>query len=287
MPCLIILDHQSFEHYSSVRSIDGPHTGLPRLSRRPDQYSNTFKSENGDGATANGLSQMVPRPLDMAEPWKISSIAEALPGFDHETIRAVLTKCRGDINNAFSRLLDADFDGPLQEDSASSAFHTPPPSSSASANSQPRDPPAAAIIRPSSRVFLGSSSRSSSRHSTTSKRSADQSDDEEGPISMANKRRRGRDRKRRILRDVTVGIAVRDEDESDVISIKLRVDPDAVVEHANHAPQQTVADASSTEDSSRSDTEQSDDRRGGTVSDSTADESFKTVSEGAVSGQDD
>ena len=103
---------------------------------------------------------------------------------------------------------------------------------------------------------------------------------------MASKRRRGRDRKRRILQDVTVGIAVRDEDESDVISIKLRVDPNAVVEHANHAPQQTVADASSTEDS-RSDTEQSDDRRAGTVSDSTADESFLTVSEGVDSGQDD
>ena len=86
---------------------------------------------------------------------------------------------------------------------------------------------------------------------------------------------------------MTVGIEVRDEDENDVISIKLRVDPDAVAEQADRAPQREAADTSSTEDSSRSDTEQSDDRRDGTVSDSAADESFQTVSEGADSSQDD
>ncbi|KAL1954377.1 hypothetical protein VTO42DRAFT_1243 [Malbranchea cinnamomea] len=213
--------YHSFEHYSSVRSIDGPHTGLPRLPRCPWEGLKIRLKINGKWVSGDNLSGETPSEHSsetlslstspsFAEPWKITSIAEALPDLDHETIKAMLSKCRGDVETAFSRLLDTDCNGVSQEDSSSSSTDSNSPSLSGVVSSQSRStPPTSATFRPSSRAFLGSSSRSSSRHSTASKRSADPSDDDDegGPIHSAN-RRRGRDRKRRILQDVTVGIPI-------------------------------------------------------------------------------
>lgn len=187
--------------------------------------------EKDSQQTSDDASSSSPPPtsLTLAEPWKISTIAEALPGLDHETIRAVLTKCRGDIDNAFSRLLDDD-SCPSSQSSV--------PSSSAPARATPDIArPVSASLNPSTRPCLGSSSRSSSRHSSGSKRSADYSDDEEGSIRPATRRRRGRDLKRRVLQNVTVGISVQGDDEDDVFSIiRLRVNPDAVVQQAEVTP---------------------------------------------------
>ncbi|KMU78710.1 hypothetical protein CISG_01750 [Coccidioides immitis RMSCC 3703] len=154
-----------------------------------------------------------------------SSPATSRRGSRQETSSRIplLTKCRGDIDFAFSRLLDDDFSSSSQ----SSVAPTPGTETSGTVMASPGG------VNPATRACLRASSRSSSRHSTGSKRPADPSDDDddddEDPV-RSGVRRSARERKRRILQDVTVGISVRGDNRDDVISIQLRVDPDAVVE---------------------------------------------------------
>ena len=221
---------QSFQHYSSVRAVDGPQTGLPCLPRHPVGNAKGIKEEprktNGAGGTPASTPPVADKPspqsVTLAEPWKISAIADALPGYDNGTIREMLKKCRGDIDNAFAKLLDGD-------PSVSSS-----PSCSPATGSGPSGTPStSASLGLSPRTIPGSSSRSSSRHSTASKRSADDSDDDDDSDKIRSpiRRGRGRDRKRRILDGVTVGFSVR-HDENGVVSFRLRVDPDADAEVA-------------------------------------------------------
>jgi hypothetical protein len=200
---------------------------LPCLPRHPVGNANIVKEEYGkpngvtvppfsaasaaDPVVANNSS---PQSVTLAEPWKISAISDALPGYDNGTIREMLKKCRGDIDNAFAKLLD----------------ESSPSCSPVTMGGPSGTPSASASLGLSPRTIPGSSSRSSSRHSTASKRSADDSDDDDDgdKIRSPNRRGRGRDRKRRILDGVTVGFSVR-HDENGVVSFRLRVDPDADV----------------------------------------------------------
>lgn len=140
--------------------------------------------------------------VNMATPWKISAIQEGLGGkHDRDTIVEMLQQCRGNIDRAFANLL-----GECAESS--------PGQTSASASR--------AIMK----SRLQPSSRSSSPYSTASKRSADDSESEEDP-RPAVRRARTREKKRRVLPDVTVGIAFRD-DQNDLVSLRLRVSPETV-----------------------------------------------------------
>lgn len=167
--------------------------------------------------------------VDIATPWKISFIQEGLGGrYDYDTIVEMLQQCRGDIERAFSNLLD---DVPL-----ASSSQTPSPTiSNAPSSTVPTAP------QPGFRSRLQTSSRSSSRHSTASKRSANDSDDD---VQHPARRNRGREQKRRILPNVTVGIAFRDENENDLVSLRLRVSPDAVAEQANSDDSTTIGASS-------------------------------------------
>ncbi|EZF23595.1 hypothetical protein H112_03751, partial [Trichophyton rubrum D6] len=106
--------------------------------------------------------------------------------------------------------------------------------STAAASASPTKPPRRRLIRgirPTARTLLrASSSRSSSRNSTASKRSAGRSDDEEedghdDELPLI-RRRQGRDRKRRILQDVTLGISnagtSTDDEDCRIISVRPR-----------------------------------------------------------------
>ena len=154
----------------------------------------------------------------MASPWKISAIQEGLGGkYDRDTIVGMLQQCRGNIDRAFENLLGEDTSAHPAETSASKAIM----------KSRLQQP----------------SSRSSSPFSTGSKRSADESELEDNP-QPAMRRNRARDQKRRILPDVTVGIAFRD-DQNDLVSLRLRVSPDAVAGQAvtTETPSQTESDS--------------------------------------------
>ncbi|RDW62888.1 OTU domain-containing protein [Aspergillus mulundensis] len=177
-----------FHHYSSVRHCDGPHTGLPRIPKA---------EELAQTATARSESGVV----NVASPWKISAIQEGLgDSYNRETIVEVLEQCRGNIDNAFMNLIGDD------------------------ANAHP---PEATASRAIMKSRFQPSSRSSSPLSIGSKRSADDTDEEDNP-RPASRRSRVREQKRRILPDVTVGIAFRD-DRNDLVSLRLRVSPDKAV----------------------------------------------------------
>ncbi|KAL3464290.1 hypothetical protein BJX64DRAFT_100751 [Aspergillus heterothallicus] len=195
-----------FHHYSSVRCSHGPHTGPPRIPKF-DKASQVSEAPSD-------------RPVvSMASPWKISVIQEGLGGkFDRETIVGVLEECRGNIDNAFMNLLGEDANAPPVEATASRAIMK--------SRFQP-------------------SSRSSSPFSTGSKRSADDSDEEENP-RPASRRVRAREQKRRVLPDVTVGIAFRD-DQNDFVSLRLRVSPEKSATHSSADGNTELAKTSSSE----------------------------------------
>lgn len=176
--------------------------------------------------------------LETAQPWKISCIQEGLGGqYDHDAIVEMLRRCRGDIDRAFANLLD-------EESSSASSFVS---SANSAASSQTSAATAASIPKQHNGQPHGNntsalmanfkprlmSSRSSSRHSTASKRSADDSDGE-GPIPAV--RQRGREQKRRILPKVTVGINFGDQEKPDLVSLRLRVNSDAVAEQISPTP---------------------------------------------------
>ncbi|KAL1998646.1 hypothetical protein VTN02DRAFT_5805 [Thermoascus thermophilus] len=201
----------SFDHYSSVRNVHGPHTGLPCIPNSKAAAS-TKQDIQEKGTAGSGTV------VDIATPWKISFIQEGLGGrYDYDTIVEMLQQCRGDIERAFSNLLD--------EVPPASSSQTPSPTISNAPSS-----PVPTAPQPGFRSRLQTSSRSSSRHSTASKRSANDSDDD---VPHPARRNRGREQKRRILPNVTVGIAFRDENENDLVSLRLRVSPDAVAEQAS------------------------------------------------------
>lgn len=180
-----------------------------------EEAKKTSGDQENKTSTSTGAENPPTRAVTLAEPWKISAISDALPGFDNATIREMLQKCRGDIDNAFAKLLDGD-----------TSVSSSPPCSSVSGGGTSGPSSTTASNSRSSRTLPASSSRSSSRHSTASKRSAEDSEDEDDKIRSPIRRGRGRDRKRRILDGVTVGFSVR-HDEKGVVSFRLRVDPDA------------------------------------------------------------
>ncbi|KAL4821377.1 hypothetical protein BDW67DRAFT_48391 [Aspergillus spinulosporus] len=195
-----------FHHYSSVRHCKGPHTGLPRIPKT-EQSAQTSAAPSDEGV------------VNVASPWKISAIQAGLGDkYDRETIVEVLEQCRGNIDNAFLNLLGDDVNTQQPEATASRAIMK--------SRFQP-------------------SSRSSSPFSTGSKRSADDTDEEENP-RPASRRSRVREQKRRILPDVTVGIAFRD-DQNDLVSLRLRVSPDKAVSKSPAETARENTEASSTE----------------------------------------
>lgn len=188
---------------------------------------------------ANSENTSSGRVVEMATPWKISAIQEGLGGkYDRGTIIEMLQQCRGNIDRAFCNLLD-------ENDSGSSTPSTHEASASVSG-------PNKAMLK--THLQPSSTSRSSSPFSNSSKRSADDADgsDSEDPRPAQRRRRpvQGRERKRRILPDVTVGIAFRD-DQNDLVSLRLRVSPEAVAKEAS-VSQTPESEGSSTDSSSSS-----------------------------------
>ncbi|KAM5443994.1 hypothetical protein MferCBS31731_000511 [Microsporum ferrugineum] len=321
--------YHNFRHYSSVRSVDGPHNGVPELSRPSgcqlgsQGLSSEGRQDDGDGASSTDDSTTAARE----ESWP-TTIAEAFPDIDEDTLRCALRRYLANLervdldkgspileidDETFKAILpafEADFIRSMKNlqglhgvspsrPSSLVASNNPPVPASAYASApvstpgpgpEPEVEPAALgssptkprrrLIRgarPTPRTLLGSSSRSSSRNSTASKRSADHSDDDDD--SDGNRplvrRQRGRDRKRRILQDVTLGLSDRDDNENnDIISVRPRVDPEAVAEQAE----------GSLDDERTADHEQIVD---GTVSSATIEETTSSNDEASTAGESD
>jgi hypothetical protein len=89
--------YHSWEHYSSIRNLDGPHTGPPNVTAR-------VLTPQEEQLQKEKLAR-TPQVL----PWQIDVVEKSLPFLaDKPTIKRALEASRGDINAAVSRLLDAE-----------------------------------------------------------------------------------------------------------------------------------------------------------------------------------
>ncbi|KAK6331643.1 hypothetical protein TWF718_002192 [Orbilia javanica] len=88
--------YHDWEHYSSVRNIDGPHKGLPKVCPKP-------LTEEGKAKQKRILEEGV-----TIMPWMEDVVERSLPGngVSKQKIREALEKSKGDVNLAVSKLLD-------------------------------------------------------------------------------------------------------------------------------------------------------------------------------------
>ncbi|CAK4030407.1 cysteine protease [Lecanosticta acicola] len=98
--------YHTWEHYSSIRNLDGPHTGLPGVSPKA-------LTPEEERIQQEKLAQ-TPHVL----PWMIDVVERSLPFLaDKPTIKRAIEAAKGNIDNAVSNLLDA------EENGSSSSHH--------------------------------------------------------------------------------------------------------------------------------------------------------------------
>ncbi|KAK4544918.1 hypothetical protein LTR36_003823 [Oleoguttula mirabilis] len=95
-PIAHIAYHQ-WEHYSSIRNLDGPPTGLPQVSPK-------VLSPQEEARQKEKLEQ-----TPHVQPWQVDMVLKSLPYLaDKPTIKRALEAAKGDTNLAVSNLLDAE-----------------------------------------------------------------------------------------------------------------------------------------------------------------------------------
>ncbi len=87
---------KEWEHYSSIRNIDGPHHGLPGVKMKvlstEEQLQERTRLESSTTVAA----------------WQIDIVQKSLPSVvDRATIVHTLEKCHGNVSNAVDSLIDA------------------------------------------------------------------------------------------------------------------------------------------------------------------------------------
>lgn len=91
--------YHAWEHYSSIRNLDGPHTGMPHVLPKaltPEEEQRQREK----------LAQ-APHVL----PWMIDVVEKSIPWIaDKATIKRAIEAAKGNIDNAVSALLDAEGD---------------------------------------------------------------------------------------------------------------------------------------------------------------------------------
>ncbi|MCJ1311976.1 hypothetical protein MMC25_005650 [Agyrium rufum] len=96
---VVHIAHHVFEHFSSIRNIDGPHApSLPHVS--PKTLTATAQCQNEE-KLANA-----PR----VQPWMVETVMNSLPYLkvDREMVRRTIEECKGSVDAAVSKLMDAD-----------------------------------------------------------------------------------------------------------------------------------------------------------------------------------
>jgi hypothetical protein len=92
--------YHMWEHYSSIRNLDGPHTGLPDVSPKVLSPEQERKQQEKLHQTPHVL------------PWQIDVVVKSLPFLaDKMTVKRAIEAAKGDINLAVSTLLDAEENG--------------------------------------------------------------------------------------------------------------------------------------------------------------------------------
>lgn len=93
---MLHIAYHTWEHYSSIRNIAGPHTGLPGVSPVVDPR-----------AAAGAEKEM--KKGKYVLPWMVKTVMDSLPFLaTEEDISHMLESCKGDVNEAVERLLMKD-----------------------------------------------------------------------------------------------------------------------------------------------------------------------------------
>lgn len=99
-----------WEHYSSIRNLDGPHTGLPEVRSK-------VLSVEEEERQRQLLAQ-----TPYVQPWMIDVVGKSLPFLaDKPTIKRAIEAAKGDIDTAVSALLDAEEYGSASSQQESSS----------------------------------------------------------------------------------------------------------------------------------------------------------------------
>lgn len=113
----IYIAHHTWEHYSSVRNINGPHTGLPYVEfkeRAPEQ----------DEATRAKLAS-----AGVIQPWQMELVEKSLTFIaDKSTIKRALEQTHGNITDAVSKLMESVESGSPSSAQESSSIERDPDS---------------------------------------------------------------------------------------------------------------------------------------------------------------
>ncbi|KAF8475575.1 hypothetical protein BDZ91DRAFT_709942 [Kalaharituber pfeilii] len=94
---MVHIAYHTWEHYSSIRNLAGPHMGLPNVT--PVIFADA------------GTSEAVPKgrkgKATYALPWMVHVVMKSLPYLaTEEEISKYLEECKGDVNEAVGRMLD-------------------------------------------------------------------------------------------------------------------------------------------------------------------------------------
>lgn len=102
--------YHTWEHYSSIRNLDGPHTGVPEVSPKVLSLEEEQRQKEKLEATPYVL------------PWMIDVVSKSLPYLaDKPTIKRALEAARGNIDLAVSNMLDAEEYGSTSSQQESSS----------------------------------------------------------------------------------------------------------------------------------------------------------------------
>jgi hypothetical protein len=89
-----------WEHYSSIRNLDGPHSGMPEVAPK-------VLSPQEEQIQKDRLAQ-----TPYVQPWQIDVVSRSLPFLaDKPTIKRALEAAKGNIDAAVSNLIDAEENG--------------------------------------------------------------------------------------------------------------------------------------------------------------------------------
>lgn len=89
--------YHTWEHYSSIRNLDGPHDGPPNVSPKALSPEEEQRQQEKLAQTPH------------VQPWMIDVVEKSLPFLaDKPTIKRAIEASKGNINDAVSRLMDAE-----------------------------------------------------------------------------------------------------------------------------------------------------------------------------------
>jgi hypothetical protein len=99
-----------WEHFSSIRNLDGPHNGMPNVSPKALSVEEEQIQKEKLASTPYVL------------PWMVDVVSKSLPYLaDKPTIKRALEEARGDVNLAVSNMLDAEENGSASSQQESSS----------------------------------------------------------------------------------------------------------------------------------------------------------------------